>query len=122
MNKLVTTFNYNSTNNYARPVCFKNKITVFLTISFLLFFGYAMPLHIYIYNVYLEVHYYSHYIAFLLFICCYNSFHRILYDLFQDCYLQIHNSFSQTMGVQTQLPLSMANAKGIILVHGKWQL
>ncbi|XP_033104072.1 sortilin-like [Anneissia japonica] len=37
----------------------------------------------------------------------------------ENCYLQIHNKFSQTQGVNTPMgPLSNPNAVGLILVHG----
>ena len=39
-------------------------------------------------------------------------------DETQKCYLQVHNAYSRARGIQANPPLSVANAVGIILVHG----
>ncbi|XP_050412242.1 sortilin [Patella vulgata] len=39
-------------------------------------------------------------------------------DKLKGCFLQIHNKYSVTRGIRAKLPLSVADAKGLILVHG----
>ena len=38
---------------------------------------------------------------------------------FQPCYLQIHNMYSIARQIVAQPPLSIENAVGLIMVHGK---